>query len=292
MSSKSLVTEIETLYREQRERQQRRNNVSVPTNRYQLDFSFKDLDIFNDSIKILNTFLENNMSLSASDEKGIGDFVSLLIHRFFLLSFNNVNGVNGTNQSNESNETNEMNGLDVEMTDKTSRPCYSLYSNTLLYVFYRLFQMLYARLLKMKEISNELSRKPPATVSLNSIAVDLGFQKQASPLFSEKDRYTELLKNSILFLSGDMDPLEYEDRARAMYGTSAYLVFTMDKLVQTLAKQIHTIITDAKSLDLMSLYKKDSEKVDTSSRQEAVYRLSAESLMQDENLIRLEFVIF
>ena len=50
------------------------------------------------------------------------------------------------------------------------------------------------------------------------------------------------------------------------------------------------IITDAKSLDLMNLYKKDNEKPQSSSRQEAVYRLSAESLMQDESMMRLEFV--
>jgi paired amphipathic helix protein Sin3a len=40
----------------------------------------------------------------------------------------------------------------------------------------------------------------------------------------------------------------------------------------------------------MNLYKKDREKPQSSSRQEAVYRLSAESLMQDESMMRLEFV--
>jgi hypothetical protein len=39
------------------------------------------------------------------------------------------------------------------------------------------------------------------------------------------------------------------------------------------------------------LYKKDAEKKETSARQEAVYRLSAESLMVDQNMLRLEFVI-
>jgi hypothetical protein len=39
------------------------------------------------------------------------------------------------------------------------------------------------------------------------------------------------------------------------------------------------------------LYKKDAEKKETNARQEAVYRLSAESLMVDQNMLRLEFVI-
>lgn len=39
-----------------------------------------------------------------------------------------------------------------------------------------------------------------------------------------------------------MDPTDYEDRARNMFGISAYLVFTIDKLLQTLAKQVITYI--------------------------------------------------
>lgn len=88
---------------------------------------------------------------------------------------------------------------------------------------------------------------------------------------------------------GEMDATDFEDRCRAMFGTSAYYIYTIDKLVQSLAKQVQFILTDAKSLDLLTLFKKDREKTETSSRQEAVYRLSAESLMQDESMIRLEY---
>jgi paired amphipathic helix protein Sin3a len=107
--------------------------------------------------------------------------------------------------------------------------------------------MLYARLLKMKELSEELKDKPPQVTSLNPVAAELGLQAESckffcslslAPTFTEKDRYTELLKNTISVISNEMDPTDYEDRARNMFGISAYLFFTIDKLLQTLAKQV------------------------------------------------------
>lgn len=39
--------------------------------------------------------------------------------------------------------------------------------------------MLYARLLKMKELSDELKDKPPHVASLNPTAAELGLQKES-----------------------------------------------------------------------------------------------------------------
>ena len=39
--------------------------------------------------------------------------------------------------------------------------------------------MLYARLLKMKELSDELKDKPPYIVSLNPTAAELGLQNES-----------------------------------------------------------------------------------------------------------------
>ena len=39
--------------------------------------------------------------------------------------------------------------------------------------------MLYARLMKMKELSDELSEKPPHVTSLNPTAAEMGLQKES-----------------------------------------------------------------------------------------------------------------
>ncbi|KAJ3283299.1 Transcriptional regulatory protein sin3 [Borealophlyctis nickersoniae] len=189
---------------------------------------------------------------------------------------------------------------DVSMTDKDTvgdarprkRGTYVLYGNNTFYVFFRLYQILYSRLLKMKELSRDLAQNPPRAEKLNPVAVELGLQKATNVVPSQdRDRYGELLRAIRAFLNCDLETNEYEEKARSLFGTSAYLVFTIDRVVQSVVKQMQTILTDSKCTDLLSLYTKDRDQPTTSSRQEAVYRLSAESLIQDENMYRLEYFV-
>ncbi|KAJ3220080.1 Transcriptional regulatory protein sin3 [Dinochytrium kinnereticum] len=175
------------------------------------------------------------------------------------------------------------------------RMTYSCYANATLYCFFRLYQVLYSRLLKMKEMSQFLADNPPRAETLNPTAVDLGIQsKEPAPdaiIPNVKDRYSGLLRAIHDLFDGKLETQEFEDRCRALFGTSGYLMFTVDKLIQSVVKQIQAIQTDQKVHDLVSLYVKDRDKPSTSSRQEAIYRLSAEGLIQDENVYRLEYYV-
>ncbi|KAH6578977.1 hypothetical protein BASA61_010573 [Batrachochytrium salamandrivorans] len=171
------------------------------------------------------------------------------------------------------------------------RTSYSFYANTPIYAFFRLYQMLFSRLQKMSELSDEMEGLPTRSEMYNSVAVELGFQKELGSGLTESDRFSELMKNVIMFVSGDMEATDFEDRARNMFWTSAYLIFTVDKLTGAIIKQVQAILSDPKSMDLISLFYRDHEKPSTSSRQEAMYRLSAETLIQEENVYRFEFFI-
>jgi paired amphipathic helix protein Sin3a len=146
----------------------------------------------------------------------------------------------------------------------------------------------------MKQLAKHYDEFPPRSSTLNSVAVELGIQK-TEPLpdafsHASKDRYTDLIRAIYDLFDGKTEASEYEDRCRSFFGTNAYLVFTIDKVVQAVIKQIQAIQADPRSLDLVGLYIKDREKSTTSSRQEAVYRLNVEGLVQDEALFRLEYV--
>jgi paired amphipathic helix protein Sin3a len=54
----------------------------------------------------------------------------------------------------------------------------------------------------------------------------------------EKDRFSELLKDINSFVNGEIDSYEFEDKTRELFWTSGYLIFTVDKLVQSVAKQV------------------------------------------------------
>ncbi|TPX57792.1 hypothetical protein PhCBS80983_g03578 [Powellomyces hirtus] len=171
------------------------------------------------------------------------------------------------------------------------RGTFVMYANNAFYVFLRQYQLLYSRLLKMKELSAKIAHDPPKTGSKSHIAKELGLQKDSLATYAHVDRYSELLQACHAFVTGDMDASEFEEKARTMFGTSAYLVFTVDKLCQAIIKQAQVTVTDSKSLDLVELYYKDRAKNVTSPRQEAMYRINTEAIIQDDNIYRMEYFL-
>ncbi|KAJ3180454.1 Transcriptional regulatory protein sin3 [Geranomyces variabilis] len=171
------------------------------------------------------------------------------------------------------------------------RGTYVMYANNLFYVFLRQYQLLYSRLMKMKELSSKIAHDPPKTGSKSHIAKELGLQNDSLATYAKLDRYTELLQACASFLSGDTEASEFEEKARTMFGTSAYLVFTVDKLCQAIIKQAQSAVADSKSMSLLEMYYKDRVKRFTSARQEAMYRINTETVVQDDNIYRLEYFV-
>lgn len=153
----------------------------------------------------------------------------------------------------------------------------------------------------MKQKSRELATEGQPVVRSNPIAGSLGMgdkSAEGSSNGSGVDRYEKLM-DFIHQLFGQLsdDPTktakalnDFEDSARDLFGTSAYLVFTIDKLAQMLGKQIQTVIQDPRTSDLLGLFKADRDRDTYSPRQEAKYRMNVEDMIRDENVYRIEFV--
>lgn len=60
--------------------------------------------------------------------------------------------------------------------------------------------------------------------------------------YTEKDRFSELLKDIELFVNNDMDANDFEDKTRELFWTSGYIIFTVDKLVQAIVKQVMVML--------------------------------------------------
>ena len=52
--------------------------------------------------------------------------------------------------------------------------------------------------------------------------------------------YSYFLERVKDLLDGNMEPVAYEDALREMFGIHAYIVFTMDKIVQNIVRQVRT----------------------------------------------------
>jgi len=201
---------------------------------------------------------------------------------------------NDTTDSVASVETQKSKILDHDsLKIHTLRPIFLLFGNNAFYCFFRLYHKLYERLLNLKIASEKMAKEPDQLDLINPIAVELGFIKkeviQQNAEFCRKGRYSELLKLIKRFFEDTHENQEFEEKARILFVNQAYQIFTVDKIVQAIAKQIQIITNDNVCQELIKLYNKDSEKDLHSPRREAIYKLSAKTALQDENLYKFEF---
>ncbi|TPX40757.1 hypothetical protein SeMB42_g05890 [Synchytrium endobioticum] len=173
-----------------------------------------------------------------------------------------------------------------------NRATFTLYANSSLYGFFRLYELAYARLAKMKELSDDLARYPPRKTNPTAIELGLNIKGSHDPRAFTGNRYVEMIRLAHELVESRMDNTEFEDRMRHMYGTCAYLMFTIDKVLHAVVKQIQVMASEARTLDLLSLYYRDRENMTTSTKQEGLYKLAASGIMvEGESMYRLEYFI-
>ncbi|KAI4314256.1 hypothetical protein L6164_027183 [Bauhinia variegata] len=144
------------------------------------------------------------------------------------------------------------------------------YGNDSFYVLFRLHQTLYERIQSAKINSSSAERKwrsPNDTSSTDQYA-----------------RFMDALYN---LLDGSSDNTKFEDDCRAIIGTQSYLLFTLDKLIYKLVKQLQAIATDEMDNKLLQL--NAYEKSRKSGRfVDIVYHENARVLLHDELIYRIE----
>ncbi|KAK4263327.1 hypothetical protein QN277_028757 [Acacia crassicarpa] len=144
------------------------------------------------------------------------------------------------------------------------------YGNDSFYVLFRLHQTLYERIQSAKINSSSAERKWKASNETNST-----------------DQYGRFMNAFYSLLDGSSDNTKFEDDCRAIIGTQSYVLFTLDKLIYKLVKQLQAIATDEMDNKLLQLYtyeksRKPGRFVDR------VYHENARVLLHDENMYRIE----
>lgn len=175
----------------------------------------------------------------------------------------------------------------------SDRHIFNLFTNTTIYVFFRHLNTLYERLLEVKKIDAEVTdeiknRKIVQFASdLNLISTQLADMGLA---FKDTKAYGELLRLSKRLITGDLDHQWFEESLRQAYKNKAFKIYTIDKVVQSLVKQAHSIITDPKNAMVMVLFEQDRLKRDTTAKDQILYRLKVRNTMgESENMFRIEY---
>ncbi len=138
------------------------------------------------------------------------------------------------------------------------QPCF--YANRHWFVYIRLHQILYERLLEIKVMSDAVAEKHAARVASGtgpSPAVTLSLR---TPLEFAQDGYFEaFLTVTEKFVNGDIDAAVFEETTREMFNITAYKVFTMDRLLNAIQKKLQQCVTEPLSRSLAGLYLRSRE---------------------------------
>ncbi|KAF8204474.1 hypothetical protein K438DRAFT_1905542 [Mycena galopus ATCC 62051] len=186
------------------------------------------------------------------------------------------------------------------------------FANTTFYTLLRLLQLLYSRLAMCKTIGAKLAEEKHASLLVNPVASALGLDDPAGPPvvlaqtvqpLGAKEAaggappnvaYMYLLDACEKVFDNELDQATFEEHMRWFFGEKAYHLFTMDKLITALVKQVQTIVGDNKCQELWTLLQSantTAEGVGMSDADIVRYRREAERHVgQDDHLYRLEWV--
>ncbi|KAI3808698.1 hypothetical protein L1987_24656 [Smallanthus sonchifolius] len=150
------------------------------------------------------------------------------------------------------------------------KDCSVFYGNESFYALFRLHQVLYDRLLSAK---------------LNSISAET--KRRAVKDVSPPDLYSKFMSALYNLLDGSTDNAKFEDDCRAILGNQSYVLFTLDKLIYKLVKQLQNVAGDEVDNKLLQLYeyerlRKPEKFIDS------VYYENAHNILHEENIYRFQ----
>lgn len=178
---------------------------------------------------------------------------------------------------------------------------FNLYANANLYCFFRLFEMLYSRLLAIKENEQQVHE---AVYRWNGeggdqkAAIELRMTDKGPDEFFEDvspgtNFYAQVLRMCRQVLQGGLEMSHLEELLRRYYNHKGWQLYALERLVNAIVRAVsnmHNSESKDKSLVIADLFFKDRLKPDTTMAQEVAYRKQSQKLSKDGDIYRITFV--
>ncbi|KAH7914733.1 hypothetical protein BJ138DRAFT_1170371 [Hygrophoropsis aurantiaca] len=178
------------------------------------------------------------------------------------------------------------------------------FANTTFYTLLSLLQLVYSRLIICRDTGARQTAKNLNPKHVNPIAVELGLDDPSGPstIFAltkealgdpDDDRklvYMYLLEACEKLFDNELEQGVFEEQMRWFFGSKAYHLFTIDKVIAALVKQIQIVLSDNKCQELWSLLQHTRQASLMSNQDTIQYRREAERHVgSDEHLYRIEW---
>ncbi|KAI8337219.1 hypothetical protein BC941DRAFT_352947 [Chlamydoabsidia padenii] len=180
---------------------------------------------------------------------------------------------------------------DMDVDDNSTinkRHVYNLFGDSEFYCFFRLYQIIYDRLCQMKSLDEAYKKNPTETKRELKAPIKLGSKSKrfADHQINLSNGYYQALLNLVeKFFEGDVDQQSFEEISRYIFGNKAYIMFTIDKVILSLIRHTHVIVTNDKTSTLLDLFKLDHALEHVDAQTLGDYRLRVEDLLGKEEVL-------
>jgi paired amphipathic helix protein Sin3a len=177
------------------------------------------------------------------------------------------------------------------------KKAHHLYCNLNVYCFFRTFEILYCRLLRVKLHEKE-AREDVRRALLPKAAHDLSLlDKLPTDFFYDCDPksnlYQQIVRMCEEVIKGDMESSHLEETLRRYYLKSGYQLYNLEKIFGGIARFAGGIFNSDlrdRSADIINLFFKERDKEETTHNQEIQYRKQVERLVKDGDIYRITYV--
>uniref|UniRef100_A0A674D5I8 Paired amphipathic helix protein Sin3a n=1 Tax=Salmo trutta TaxID=8032 RepID=A0A674D5I8_SALTR len=328
LRSKTLLNEIESIY-DERQEQASEENTAMPSGPH-LTLTYEDSQILEDAAALIIHHVKRQTGIQKEDKYKIKQIIHHLIPDMLFAQRGELSDLeeeeeeeemeldvsvakkhNGVMQGGSPNKSSKL--LFCNTGAQKLRSCaeaYNLfYVNNNWYIFLRLHQTLCSRLTRIygqaeRQIEEDIRERDWEREVLglkrdkkDNPAIQLRLKEPSE--FIVEDYYSAFLEMVRNLLDGNMEPAQYEDSLREMFTIHAYTAFTMDKLIQSIVRQLQHIVSDEICVQVTDLYLAEGTNEATGgplptqtsrASTEGCYQRKAEQIMSDENCFKLMFL--
>ncbi|KAI3376916.1 hypothetical protein L3Q82_000165 [Scortum barcoo] len=327
LRSKTLLNEIEMLYDD---RQERASEETPPPSGPHMTLTFEDSQILEDAAALIIHHVKRQVGIQKEDKYKIKQIIHHFIPDLLFARRGELSDVEEEEEEEEEDMEMDQDGPKKHNGLPGSSPSKSklLFSNTAVqklhgtddaynmffvnnywYIFLRLHHILCSRLLRIYGQAEKQIEEEAREREWEREVLGLKREKNENPAIQLKmkepmdvdveDYYSVFLEMVRNLLDGNMEPAQYEDSLREMFTIHAYIAFTMDKLIQSIVRQLQHLVTDDVCARVTDMYLSESANKATGgslstqtsrATAEGGYQRKAEQLMSDENCFKLMFV--
>ena len=189
------------------------------------------------------------------------------------------------------------NRQDIDHNQPYKRDSFNLYASSNIYCFFRMFEMLYERLAKIK--ANEKAvHEDVRRAKVHKAAHDLKLvDKTPSDFFYDVSPHANYYRQVVRICEDvtkeRIDIVHLEEMLRRFYMKNGWQLYSFDKMLVAMVRfawQILVSDNKDKSLDIINLFYKDRKEVETTHQAELTYRKQVEKLTKDADIYRITYV--